>query len=64
MMTSPSTTERRMAAVSRSKKVPWFQSEIGSSVTPAGRQLLESYSGIDPSDIENHLYKIVVTPHI
>ena len=60
-MTSTSIAERRMA-VSRSKNVPWFQPKIGSSLTPAGRQLLETYSGVDPSDIENHLHKIVGTP--
>lgn len=38
---------------------PWFQSKIGYSLTSAGRQLLEEYSGISASDVEAHIYKIV-----
>ena len=49
---------------SRSKSVPWFHSKIGSSLTPAGRQLLEQYSGIKPSEVESHVYKIVSAPKI
>jgi hypothetical protein len=47
------------AKISRSKKLPWFQSKIGSSLTSAGRQLLEEYSHIDPAEVESHIYKIV-----
>ncbi|KAL8786519.1 MAG: hypothetical protein Q9213_002746 [Squamulea squamosa] len=43
--------------VSRSKNVPWFQSKIGSSLTPAGRDLLGTYSGIAAAEIEDHIYK-------
>ena len=45
--------------VSRSKEVPWFKSELGSSLTPAGRALLETYSGIPASEVEAHIYKNV-----
>ncbi|MCJ1347442.1 hypothetical protein MMC31_005667, partial [Peltigera leucophlebia] len=38
---------------------PWFQSKIGYNLTPAGRQLLEEYSGISASEVEAHIYKIV-----
>lgn len=38
---------------------PWFQSKIGYSLTPPGRQLLEEYSGISASEVEEHIYKIV-----
>lgn len=55
--TGPATSP--VADVTRSKELPWFRSTIGSSLTPAGRQLLEEYSGIEPSEMENHLYKIV-----
>ena len=48
-----------VAAVSRSKSLPWYHSKIGTSLTPAGRQLLEQYSGIEPSEVESHVYKIV-----
>ena len=47
------------ANVSRSKNVPYFQSEIGSSLTPAGRQLFETYSRLPASEVEAHIYKIV-----
>ena len=55
--TGPATSP--VAAVTRSKELTWFHSIIGSSLTPAGRQLLEQYGGIEPSEMENHLYKIV-----
>ncbi|KAL8700524.1 MAG: hypothetical protein Q9201_005399 [Fulgogasparrea decipioides] len=45
--------------VSRSKNVPWFQSKIGSSLTSASRELLETYSGILASEVEDHIYKNV-----
>lgn len=57
-MASTSLAESRSANISRSKNLPWFQSKIGSSLTPAGRELLEKYSGVDPSDVENHIYNI------
>ncbi|KAI4260712.1 MAG: hypothetical protein L6R42_003916, partial [Xanthoria sp. 1 TBL-2021] len=44
--------------VSRTKDVPWYQYKVGSSLTPAGRQLLETYSGIPASEVEEHIYKI------
>lgn len=47
------------AKVSRLKNLPWFYSEIGPSLTPAGRELLEVYSHIEPSKVEEHIYKIV-----
>ena len=47
------------ANVSRSKNVPYFHSEIGSSLTPAGRQLFETYSRLPASEVEAHIYKIV-----
>ncbi|KAL8718594.1 MAG: hypothetical protein Q9225_004279 [Loekoesia sp. 1 TL-2023] len=48
----------RAKNIPRSKDVPWFQSKIGSSLTPAGRRLLEEYSGIASHDVETHIYKI------
>lgn len=57
--TEVATKVEAAANVSRSKNVPWFQAKIGSSLTLAGRQLLEEYSHIDPSEVETHLYKIV-----
>ena len=45
--------------VSRSRNVPWFHSKLGSSLTPAGRSLLETYSGIPASEVEAHIYKTV-----
>ena len=47
------------ANVSRSKSVPYFHSEIGSSLTPAGRQLFETYCRLPASEVEAHIYKIV-----
>lgn len=63
-MASLVTAKDRAKTVSRSKDVPWFQSKIGSSLTLTGRRLLEQYSGIAPSDVEAHIYRIVslVTP--
>lgn len=48
--------------VSRTKDVPWYQSKVGSSLTPAGRQLLETYGGIPASEVEEHIYKIASHP--
>lgn len=63
MASSKAPTAVELAAqISRSKNLPWFQSKIGSSLTLAGRQLLEEYSHIDPSEIESHIYKIVESP--
>ena len=47
------------ANVSRTKGVPYFHSKIGSSLTPAGRQLFETYSRVPASEVEAHIYKIV-----
>ena len=58
-MASTSPAANSGTDVSRSKSLPWFQSKIGNSLTPAGQQLLEQYSDIDPSEVENHIYKIV-----
>ena len=46
-------------AILPSKDVPWFQAEIGSSLTEEGRRLLEDYSKIPHDEIEDHIYKIV-----
>ncbi|KAI4217984.1 MAG: hypothetical protein L6R36_009179, partial [Xanthoria steineri] len=51
-------TPRLGQNVSRTKEVPWYQPKLGSSLTPAGRQLLETYSGIPASEVEDHIYKI------
>lgn len=61
-MAAQSKTFRIAENVSRSKDVPWFQSKIGSSLTPAGRSLLEAYSGIPASEVEAHIYKTVRAP--
>lgn len=58
-MSNPKAAAELAARIPRSKNVPWFQSKIGSSLTPAGRQLLEEYSHIEPSKVEDHIYKIV-----
>lgn len=44
---------------SRSKNVPWFQSKLGSNLTPAGRALFQTYSGIPATEVEAHIYKNV-----
>ncbi|KAI4236487.1 MAG: hypothetical protein LQ349_002514 [Xanthoria aureola] len=51
-------TPRLGQNISRTKAVPWYQPKVGSSLTPAGRQLLETYSGIPASEVEDHIYKI------
>ena len=61
-MEAESRTFRIADDVSRSKDVPWFQSTLGSSLTPAGRSLLETYSGIPASEVEAHIYKTVRIP--
>lgn len=47
---------------SQCQNLPWFQSKIGDSLTPACRQLLEEYSGVKSSEVESHVYKIVSLP--
>ena len=47
------------ANVSRTKDVPYFRSKINFSLTPAGRQLFETYSRIPASEVEAHIYKFV-----
>jgi len=58
-MDSPVSARDRAKTAPRSKDLPWFQSKIGSSLTAAGRQLLQDYSGIAPDDVETHIYTIV-----
>ena len=57
-MTSP-VSAKPGAGISRSKSLPWFQSKIGSSLTPASRKLLEEYSGVSAVEVEAHVYRIV-----
>ena len=52
-------TAEQAARASRRKDVPYFHQEIGSSLTPASRQLFEVYSGVPASGVETHIYKIV-----
>ena len=49
----------RAKSAPRSKNLPWFQANIGSSLTPEGRQLLEEYSGIPPEEVVAHIYNTV-----
>ena len=65
-MAAQSKTFRIADHVSRSRNVPWFQSKLGSSLTPAGRSLLEDYGGIPASEVEAHIYKTVrfLTPYL
>ena len=49
----------RAKSTPRSKNLPWFQANIGSSLTPEGRQLLEEYSGIPPEEVVAHIYNTV-----
>ena len=58
-MATVATAKDRAKTAPRSKDLPWFQSNIGSSLTPAGRRLLEEYSGVASTDVESHIYKIV-----
>jgi len=58
-MSNQKDVTKQGAKVSRSKDVPWFQARIGSSLTPAGRQLFEDYGGLPASEVEDHIYKIV-----
>ena len=44
---------------SRAKNVPWFQSKLDASLTPAGRALFETYSGIPAAEVEAHIFKNV-----
>lgn len=46
------------ADISRSKELPWYHKEIGSSLTPAAQKLLEEYSHLDPSEVEAHIYRV------
>ncbi|KAL6714990.1 hypothetical protein ACLMJK_007250 [Lecanora helva] len=56
-MTAPVSARELAKNAPRSKDLPWFQHKIGSSLTPAGRKLLEGYSGIAPEDVETHIYR-------
>lgn len=58
-MATQNKTPRLGDNVSRSRNVPWFYSKLGSSLTPAGRELLQTYSGIPASEVEAHIYKSV-----
>ena len=41
------------------KDVPWFQANIGSSLTEQGRRLLQQYSNIPDNELNDHVYRIV-----
>ena len=58
-MSNQNDPTRLGANVSRTKDVPYYHSKIGSSLTPAGRQLFETYSRVPASEVEAHIYKIV-----
>lgn len=61
-MSTQQAIPKQFGNASRSKNVPYFQSEIESSLTPAGRELFETYSHIPPAEVEPHIYKIVGGP--
>ena len=50
-------------AIAPSKDLPWFQANIGPSLTEEGRRLLEEYSRIPHEEIDDHIYKIVSMLH-
>ena len=52
------------ASIPRSKDWPWYHKEIGESLTAGAGTILQDYSQIAPSNVEEHLYKIVCfQPH-
>ncbi|KAM0796363.1 hypothetical protein BDR22DRAFT_900139 [Usnea florida] len=57
-ISSLTTAKDRAKNAPRSKHLPWFQSNIGSSLTPAGRHLLEEYSGIPSAEVVSHIHKV------
>lgn len=54
--TLPSDRQARLA--SGSKDVPWYQAEPG-DFSPVCRELLETYSHIEPDRVEAHVLEIV-----
>lgn len=45
------------------KDVHWYKAELNEeSVSPAARQLLESYSKVSPDEVLSHIMKIVSVP--
>lgn len=58
-MTSTDDITESGRTIAYSKDVHFFPPKIGSTLTPAGRQLLEQYGGIAPEDVEAHIYRIV-----
>lgn len=63
MSRTGSAVERDTIDSRRSKDLPWFHSKIGDNLAPAGRRLLEEYSGIPPSEVEGHIYSVVSNPN-
>jgi hypothetical protein len=47
----------------RSKDVPWYNPDIGNRLGDSARELLENYSKIPASEVEDHVYKIVCCQH-
>ena len=43
----------------RSKDVPWYNPDVGNKLGGSARELLENYSKIPVSEVEDHVYKIV-----
>ncbi|PMD12413.1 hypothetical protein NA56DRAFT_613500 [Hyaloscypha hepaticicola] len=42
----------------RSKDVPWYNPDVGNKLGGSARELLENYSKIPASEVEDHVYKI------
>jgi hypothetical protein len=45
-----------------SKENRWYFKTISDHLQPASRKLLEEYSHIPPSEVDSHVYKMVLIP--
>ena len=50
-----------VADEARSVMWPWYHDLLQNELTAEARQVLETYSGIAPAEVESHIYKIVGT---
>jgi len=58
-MADTNVPDAEMKIAKRDKEVPWYNPNIGNKLGTSARELLENYSKIPASEVEDHVYKIV-----
>jgi hypothetical protein len=60
-MADQNSEEEQLRLQRFSKENRWYYKTIDDNLQPASRKLLEEYSHIPPSEVDSHVYKMVLT---